>query len=94
MITYDFMPAKNPVMGLKLTNYIFKIVEIFTQKLIRQQVDINEMLLGFMSVQGITDATFNLRWCEEKYLAKRDLQIWRKLLNKFLRMLFIKLRGN
>lgn len=48
MTIYDFMPATTPVKETKLTDQIFKIAYIIIQKLIRQLVDINEILFGFI----------------------------------------------
>ena len=39
---------KGNIRGLKLTDHILKITGRITEKLIRQQVDIDEMQFGFM----------------------------------------------
>ena len=56
---------------LKLTDQILKTNERIIEKLIRQQVDIDKMQLGFMPRSGTTNAIFILRQLQEKYLAKK-----------------------
>ena len=56
---------------LKLTDQILKILESVSEKLIRQQVNIDEIQSGFMSRYGnATNAIYILRQLQEKYLAK------------------------
>ena len=50
---------------------ILKIVELVIEKLLRQQVDINDKRFGFMPGGGTIDATFILRHLLEKYLLKK-----------------------
>ena len=57
--------------GLKLTKQILEIVVRVIEKLIRQQVNIDEMQFGFIPGYGITNATVILRQLQEKYLAKK-----------------------
>lgn len=57
--------------GLKLTDQFLKIVERLIRKLIRQQVDINEMQFGFVPRCGAADVIFILQQLQEKYLAKK-----------------------
>ena len=56
---------------LKLTDETLEIVERIIEKLILQQVDINDIKFGFMPVCGTTNAIFILRKLQEKYLAKK-----------------------
>ena len=44
--------------GLKLTDHILKITGRITEKLVRQQVDIDEMQFGFIPGWGIANAIF------------------------------------
>ena len=46
---------------MKLTDQILKIVERIVEKLIRQQVEINEMQFSFMSGFGTANVIFILR---------------------------------
>ena len=54
--------------GLKLTDQILKIADITIKKLIRQQVNINEMQFGFMPGCRTTNVIFILRQLREKYI--------------------------
>ena len=57
--------------GLKLTDHILKTLERVVEKLLREQVQIDEMQFGFMPGRGTIDAIFILRQLQEKYLAKK-----------------------
>ena len=57
--------------GLKLTDQILKTTERIIEKLIRQQVDIDEMQFGLIPEYGTTNTIFILRQLQEKYLAKK-----------------------
>jgi hypothetical protein len=46
-----------------------KVMERVIDRLIRQQVDIDEMQFGFMPGRGTTDAIFIIRQIQEKHLA-------------------------
>ena len=61
--------------GLKLLDHVLKVVERVVEKIIREQVNINDMQFGFMPGKGTTDAIFILRQLQEKYLAK-DKQLF------------------
>lgn len=56
--------------GLKLLDQVMKIGERVLEIIIRSQVNINEMLFGFVPSKGTTDAIFILRQLQEKYLGK------------------------
>ena len=57
--------------GLKLLEQLMKILERIVDKLIREQVHINDMQFGFMKGRGTTDAIFIARQLQEKYIAKK-----------------------
>ena len=57
--------------GLKLLEQVMKILERIVDKLIREQVHINDMQFGFMKGRGTTDAIFIARQLQEKYIAKK-----------------------
>ena len=56
---------------LKLTGKILKIAEKIIEKLVREQVDVDEMDFGFMSGCGATSINFILRQLQEKCLANK-----------------------
>ena len=56
--------------GLKLLDQGMKMFERILEKIIREQVNINEMQYGFMPGRGTTDAIFILRQLQERYLHK------------------------
>ena len=58
--------------GLKLTDLILKISDKIIEKLIRQQVDIDEMQFSFIPACGTATTIFILRQLLEKYLAKKE----------------------
>ena len=47
-----------------------KFIERVVEKIIREQVKIDDMQFGFMPGKGTTDAIFILRQLQEKYLSK------------------------
>ena len=47
------------------------MVERIIEKQIRSHLSIDEMQFGFMSGRGTTDAIFNLRQMQEKFLGKK-----------------------
>ena len=53
--------------GLKLTDQILKKVEKIIEKLIRQQVDINQVKFDFMPGCRTTNITFILRQLQDSY---------------------------
>ena len=67
--------------GLKLLDQGMKMFERILEKIIREQVNINEMQYGFMPGRGTTDAIFILRQLQERYLHK----------NKWLYFVFVDL---
>ena len=67
--------------GLKLTEQVMKVLERIVDGLIRQLVSIGDSQFGFVSGRGTTDAIFNVRQLQKKYLAA----------NKRLYMAFIDL---
>ena len=56
---------------LKLKEYIVKIFERVIEKLIRQQVEINKVQLGFMLGHRTRDNSFILSELQEKYFSKK-----------------------
>ena len=56
---------------MKSTDQILKIAEIIIDKLIWQQLDIDEMQFIFKSVCGTINAILILTQRQEKYLAKQ-----------------------
>ena len=56
--------------GLKLLEHSLKVIERVVEKIIREQVKIDDMQFGFMPGKGTTDAIFILRQLQEKYLSK------------------------
>ena len=56
--------------GLKLLDQGMKMFERILEKIIREQVNINEMQYGFMPGRGTTDAIFILRQLQERDLHK------------------------
>ena len=54
-----------------MTNQILKIAERVIEKLVRQQMEIDEMHCGVMLVCGTISTTFVLRQVQERYLAKK-----------------------
>ena len=56
---------------LKLIDQILNIADIIIEKLIRQQVDIDEMRFDFMPGCGTKNAIFILRQIQQIYLAKK-----------------------
>ena len=54
---------------LKLTDHMMKLVEHVLERRIRKMADIDEMQFGFISGRSATDAVFNVRQLQEKYLA-------------------------
>ena len=67
----DFFNREN-FTGMKLADQILKIAEIIIDKLIWQQLDIDEMQFIFKSVCGTTNAILILAQRQEKYLAKTE----------------------
>ena len=57
--------------GLKLTDHVLKVLERTVEKHIREIISVDEMQFGFMPGVGTTDAIFNMRQLQKKYLAKR-----------------------
>ena len=57
--------------GLELKDHFLKIAERVFERSTRQQVDIDEMRLGFRIEYGTKNAMFILRRFQEKYLAKK-----------------------
>ena len=55
--------------GLKLTEQAMKILERIFDDLIRQVVSIDDSQFGFVPGRGTTDAIFEVRQLQEKYLA-------------------------
>ena len=55
--------------GLKLTEQVMKVLERIVDDLIRQVVSIDNSQFGFVPVRGTTDAIFDVRQLQEKYLA-------------------------
>lgn len=58
--------------GIKLLEYVMKVLEHVPESLIRSQDDINNMQYGFMPGRSITNAIHILRQMQEKHL------IWKK----------------
>jgi len=56
--------------GIKLLEHAMKVVERIFKDRIRQQIDINDMLFGFMKGKGTIDAIFIVRQMQEKFRAK------------------------
>ena len=56
--------------GLKLLDHVLKVIERVVEKIMREQVNIDDMQFGFMPGRGTTDAIFILRQLQEKYLSK------------------------
>ena len=56
--------------GLKLLDHVLKVIERVVEKIMREQVDIDDMQFGFMPGRGTTDATVILRQLQEKYMSK------------------------
>ena len=59
--------------GLKLADQFLKIVEKVTEKLIKQQLGVNEVQFGFMPGYGGTHVIFILQQLQEKYLAQKRI---------------------
>ena len=57
--------------GIKLLDQVLKVVERVIEVIIRKQVDIDSMQLGFMPGRSTTDAIFILRQLHEKNLSKK-----------------------
>lgn len=53
--------------GQKLPNQGLKILEAVIRKLLREQVDVGKMQLGFISGRGTTNDILTLRELQEKY---------------------------
>jgi len=56
--------------GIELLEHAMKVVERIFELRIRQQIDIDDMQLGFMKCKGTTDAIFIARQIQEKFRAK------------------------
>ena len=69
--------------SLKLTKQVMKILERIVDSLIRQLVSIDNSQFGFVPGRGTTDAIFDVRQLQEKYLAA----------NKRLYMAFVDLEN-
>ena len=54
-----------------MTDQILRIVERVIEKLVRQQMEIDEMHCGVMLVCGTISTTFVLRQVQKRYLAKK-----------------------
>ena len=61
--------------GLKLLDHALKVIERVVVKIVRKQVNIDDMQFGFMPGRGTTDAIFILRQLQEKYISK-DKQLF------------------
>ena len=61
--------------GLKITDHILKIAERIIEKLIKQQVNIDEMQFGFMPGCGAINAIFILRQLQENLAKKEELYV-------------------
>ena len=57
--------------GLKLTDHILKMSERISEKLIKQQMDIDEIQFGFMLRCRTTNTIYILRQLKEKHLAEK-----------------------
>ena len=58
------------ICGLKLIDYVRKVIEKVVKNIIYDTVKIDEMQFGFWPGQGTTDAIFILRQLQENYLTK------------------------
>ena len=56
--------------GIKFLEYAMKVVERIFEYRIRQQIDINDMQIGFMKGKGTTDAIFMARQMQENFRVK------------------------
>jgi len=56
--------------GIKLLEHAMKVVEKIFEHRIRQQIDIDDMQLGFVKGKVTTDAIFVVRQMQEKFRAK------------------------
>ena len=62
--------SKDNYRGLKMMGQVMKVIERVPYSVIRSQVEINSLQLGFVPGQGITDAIFILRQLQKKHLGK------------------------
>ena len=62
--------ARGNYRGLKLLEQVMKVLERILEKLICEQINMDDMQFGFMPRRGTTDAIFILRQMQEKYIAK------------------------
>ena len=69
-----------------LTDQILKIAKRITEK-IRQQVNIDDIHIGFVPGYAITNVIFILRQLEEKYLAKQNDLHFGRILKKAERII-------
>ena len=61
--------------GIKLVEHAMKILERVIERRVRNVVKIDSMQFGFMAGKSTTDAIFNVRQLQEKYLA-RNKELW------------------
>ena len=66
--------AVNFVWGLKLTEYVMKVMERIVDGVIWEMIAIDEMQFAFVPERGTTDAIFIIRQLQEKLLSRRDLR--------------------
>jgi len=74
--------------NLKIVGTCYESVERIFEHRIWQQIDTDDMQLGFTKGKGTTDAIFIVRQMQEKFRAKGNssilaLWIWKKLLIQF-----------
>ena len=56
--------------GIKLLDYVMKVLERVIEKKVRSKVVINDMQFGFRPGRGTTDAIFIVRQVQERYSEK------------------------